>query len=74
MMYTQAFLVVILAGTCALAHVGLEPRAATNTNLQTNFPKPSATTDLAAARTIGAGEAFDGGMKQYDRNRKICSH
>jgi hypothetical protein len=60
-MHSKAFLVASLAGV-ALS-------ATTNTNLQTSFPQASGTTNLAAARTLAAGESLDGGMKQWDRNR-----
>jgi hypothetical protein len=49
--------------------VSIASSASTNTNLQTGFPASSGTTNLAAARTLAAGESFDGGMKQWDRNR-----
>lgn len=49
--------------------VGIAASATTNTNLQTSFPKSSGTTNLAAARTLSAGESLDGGMKQWDRSR-----
>ncbi|KAK3985312.1 family 3 putative polysaccharide lyase [Cladorrhinum sp. PSN332] len=47
--------------------------AGQNTNLQTAFPTATATTHLAAVRTIAAGQTFDGGMKQWDRNPSTCS-
>lgn len=48
-----------------------QPRAATNTALQTTFPKPSGTTNLAAVKTIAAGASFDGEMKQWDRSSML---
>jgi len=47
--------------------------SAQNTNLVTTFPSPTATTHLAAARTIAAGQTFDGGMRQWDRNPSTCN-
>ena len=47
--------------------------AGQNTNLQTVFPTASATTNLAAARTLAAGEYLDGGMKQWDRYPSTCN-
>ncbi|KAK4161591.1 pectate lyase [Cladorrhinum sp. PSN259] len=47
--------------------------ASQNTNLQTVFPVATTTTNLAAARTLSAGESFDGGMKQWDRSPSTCS-
>lgn len=56
------------------ALVGVATSATTNTNLQTTFPKPSTTTNLAAVRTIAAGQSFDGGMLQWDRSREFSSY
>lgn len=53
-----------------------QPRAVTNTALQTTFPKPSATTKLSAVKTIEAKASFDGEMKLWDRSSKynsLCS-
>lgn len=50
--------------------VSLAASATTNTNLQTTFPAASGTTNLAAVKTIAAGQSFDGGMKQWDRSRE----
>lgn len=47
--------------------------AGQNTNLQTVFPVATATTNLAAARTLAAGEYLDGGMKQWDRYPSTCN-
>lgn len=47
--------------------------AQTNTNLQTTFPSATATTNLAAVRTIAAGQSFDGGMRQWDRSPSTCN-
>ena len=47
--------------------------AATNTNLQTVFPASSGTSNLAAAKTIAAGQTFDGGMKKWDRSPSTCN-
>jgi hypothetical protein len=68
-MHTSALLVAALA-SLASAEVKHphQPRAVTNTALQTTFPSPSGTTNLAAAKTIAAGASFDGGMKQWDRS------
>lgn len=52
------------------AYLAAHASAQTNTNLQTTFPKASGTTNLAAVRTIAAGQTFDGGLKQWDRSRK----
>jgi hypothetical protein len=45
----------------------------TNTNLQTKFPTATTTTGLPAARTIAAGEKFDGKMIQWDRKPSTCN-
>lgn len=47
--------------------------ATTNTNLQTAFPKPSGTTNLAAVKTIAPGATFDGGLYQWDRSPSTCN-
>jgi pectate lyase len=47
--------------------------AVTNTNLQTAFPAASGTTNLAAAKTIAAGQTYDGEMKQWDRSPSTCN-
>jgi hypothetical protein len=60
-MISNALLVAGLAGFAAAA--------TTNTNLQTVFPTATATTNLAAVKTIAAGVTFDGAMKQWDRSR-----
>jgi len=57
----------------AASLVGFAAAATTNTNLQTKFPTPSATTNLAAVKTIAAGQTFDGGLKQWDRSREYPS-
>jgi hypothetical protein len=64
-MISNALLVAGLAGFAAAA--------TTNTNLQTVFPTATATTNLAAVKTIAAGASFDGAMKQWDRSR-ACFH
>ncbi|KAJ4295295.1 hypothetical protein N0V90_007306 [Kalmusia sp. IMI 367209] len=64
-MYSQAVLLTSL--------VGLAAAATTNTNLQTAFPASSGTTNLAAARTLAAGEVLDGGMKQWDRSQDAAT-
>ncbi|KAF2793884.1 polysaccharide lyase family 3 protein [Melanomma pulvis-pyrius CBS 109.77] len=64
-MYFKALLVSSL--------VGLAASATTNTNLQTTFPAASGTTNLAAVKTIAAGQSFDGGMKQWDRSPSTCN-
>lgn len=46
--------------------------AATNTDLQTAFPASSGTSELAAVKTIAAGESFDGEMVLFDRNPSTC--
>ncbi|KAK4221555.1 pectate lyase [Podospora fimiseda] len=61
----HSHLFVLLASTALVT--------AQNTNLQTVFPVATATTHLAAARTIAAGQTFDGGMKQWDRNPSTCN-
>ncbi|KAF2264703.1 pectate lyase [Lojkania enalia] len=57
----------------AASLAGLAASAATNTNLQTVFPKASQTTALSAVRTIPAGQSFDGEMKQWDRTPSTCN-
>ena len=68
-MHSKTLLIAALAGVGVAAPDHLAARAATNTALQTTFPKSSGTTNLAAARTLAAGEVVDGGMKQWDRSR-----
>lgn len=72
-MHSSTLLLAAAAGLAA-AHPHHEhvARAATNTQLQTTFPKPSATSALAAAKTITAGSPFDGGMQQWDRRTNTC--
>jgi hypothetical protein len=55
-----------------LASAALAAVAATNTTLQTTFPTASSTTNLLAARTILAGETFDGGIQEWDRSPSTC--
>ena len=70
-MYSQVLIVAAaLVGGSVAAPDHVVARAATNTALQTNFPQSSGTTNLAAARTLAAGEVLDGGMKQWDRSRR----
>lgn len=71
-MYSQVLLIAAFAGIAVSAPDHLVARATTNTALQTTFPKSSGTTNLAAARTLAAGETVDGGMKQWDRSRTPC--
>ena len=59
--------VALLAASTPLAVL-----AATNTELQTTFPKSSGTTNLAAAKTVAPGESFDGEMLQWDRSPSTC--
>ncbi|KAK4451237.1 pectate lyase [Podospora aff. communis PSN243] len=40
---------------------------------QRTFPNPSGTTNLPSVRTIAAGQSFDGGMRQWDRNPSTCN-
>lgn len=61
-------LVTLLASVATLSSA-----ATTNTNLQTAFPKPSGTTNLAAVKTIAAGATFDGGLYQWDRSPSTCN-
>ena len=56
-----------------LTSAALAAAATTNTNLQTTFPTATATTNLAAVRTIAAGGSLDGGMIQWDRSPSTCS-
>ncbi|KAL1836368.1 hypothetical protein VTJ49DRAFT_5246 [Mycothermus thermophilus] len=56
----------LLAITAGLAS------AQTDTNLQTTFPTATSTTGLPAARTIAAGQSFDGKMLQWDRSPSTC--
>lgn len=72
-MHSKMLLVAALAGVGIAAPDHLAARAATNTALQTTFPKSSGTTNLAAARTLAAGEVVDGGMKQWDRSPSTCN-
>jgi len=61
-------LITLLASTATLTSA-----ATTNTNLQTAFPNPSGTTNLAAVKTIAAGATFDGGLYQWDRSPSTCN-
>ncbi|KAJ4403686.1 hypothetical protein N0V91_006386 [Didymella pomorum] len=73
-MHTSAvFLAAAVGLAAAHPHNDHIARAATNTQLQTIFPKPSGTTALAAVKTIPAGTSFDGGMKQWDRSVSTCN-
>jgi hypothetical protein len=73
-MHTPTLLLAAAAGLAAAhPHNDHVARAATNTALQTTFPKPSGTSLLAAAQTIAAGKSFDGGMKQWDRSVSTCN-
>ncbi|CCC05581.1 hypothetical protein SMACR_03570 [Sordaria macrospora] len=56
-----------------LAVASIASAATTNTNLQTTFPKPSGTTNLAAVKTVAAGGSLDGGMYQWDRSPSTCN-
>ncbi|KAH7083184.1 pectate lyase-domain-containing protein [Paraphoma chrysanthemicola] len=73
-MHSSALLVAVLASfaSAEVKHPH-QPRAVTNTALQTTFPKPSGTTNIAAAKTIAAGATFDGGLKQWDRSDNTCN-
>ncbi|KAH7350499.1 pectate lyase-domain-containing protein [Pyrenochaeta sp. MPI-SDFR-AT-0127] len=73
-MHAPMLFVATLAGlaTAEVQHPH-QPRAVTNTALQTSFPKASGTTNLAAVKTIAAKASFDGGMKQWDRSTSTCS-
>ncbi|KAK0633912.1 pectate lyase [Immersiella caudata] len=53
--------------------LGLVALAAFAAAQQTNFPVPSATTNLPAVRTIPAGQSFDGSMRQWDRSPSTCN-
>jgi len=57
----------VVLSTVALAS------AQTNTQLRTTFPSATATTHLAAAKTIAAGQSFDGNNMQWDRNPSTCN-
>ncbi|KAF2749534.1 polysaccharide lyase family 3 protein [Sporormia fimetaria CBS 119925] len=70
-MHTQVLLLTSLS--LAQTAFGVVARAATNTNLQTTFPKATKTSSLPAVKTIGAGQTFDGGMIQWDRNPSTCN-
>ncbi|KAI8935473.1 hypothetical protein NX059_008043 [Plenodomus lindquistii] len=73
-MHASSLLVAALAGlTVADVKHPHQPRAVTNTALQTTFPKASGTTNLAAAKTIAANANFDGELKQWDRSSNTCS-
>ncbi|KAK3291036.1 pectate lyase [Chaetomium fimeti] len=63
-MHSQTLAVLLSAGLVA---------GQTNTELQTNFPTAASSTGLFAARTIAAGETFDGEMIQWDRSPSTCS-
>lgn len=42
------------------------------TELQTTFPTPKGSQNLAAVKTIAAGQSFDGGMQLWDRSPSTC--
>lgn len=72
-MHTSTLLLAAVVGLVAAhPHNDNVARAATNTALQTTFPKASGTSALAAAKTLPAGSSFDGGMKQWDRSTNTC--
>lgn len=72
-MHSSTLLFAAVAGFAAAhPHNDNVARAATNTALQTTFPKSSGTSALAAAKTIAAKATFDGGMKQWDRSTNTC--
>ncbi|KAF6829155.1 pectate lyase [Colletotrichum musicola] len=43
-----------------------------DTGLQTTFPTPKGSQNLAAVKTIAAGQSFDGGMMLWDRSPSTC--
>lgn len=53
--------------------VGHNKRAATPTGLTKTIPASAGSTAVATAIKIAAGKSFDGGMKKYDRNPKVCA-
>jgi hypothetical protein len=72
-MRSSGLLLATLAGFAAAeVYHPHQPRAVTNTALQTTFPKASGTTNLAAAKTIAAKASFDGGMLEWDRSGRFC--
>ncbi|KAK1676785.1 pectate lyase-domain-containing protein [Colletotrichum godetiae] len=44
----------------------------TNTELQTTFPTAKGSQNIAAVKTIAAGQSFDGGMVMWDRSPSTC--
>lgn len=40
--------------------------------LKTTFPTPKGSQNLAAVKTIAAGQSFDGGMQVWDRSPSTC--
>ncbi|KAL6712146.1 hypothetical protein ACN47E_000023 [Coniothyrium glycines] len=72
-MHSCGLLLAIAGLVAANANHPHQPRAVTNTALQTTFPKASGTTNLPAVKTIAAGASFDGGMLQWDRSDNTCS-
>lgn len=57
----------IATPTAVVEERDLEPRAASCT-----FPSPPKTSSLSAARTIAAGQSFDGGNVRFDRGSGAC--
>ncbi|KAL2884425.1 hypothetical protein SGCOL_000372 [Colletotrichum sp. CLE4] len=43
-----------------------------NTELQTTFPTAKGSQNIAAVKTIAAGQSFDGGMVMWDRSPSTC--
>lgn len=69
MLLTVPVLLALVASVAAIPAI-IEARA-TNTNLQTVFPASTSSTAIAAAKTIAAGESFDGAMKKWDRSSTL---
>lgn len=66
MFLSTVTLAIVLAVTSANP-VELEPQAASCT-----FPSPPSTSSLSSARTIAAGQTFDGGNVRFDRGSGAC--
>ncbi|OHW92166.1 pectate lyase [Colletotrichum incanum] len=59
-------------GSGSAAGNGTSSGGGANTELQTTFPTPKGSQNLAAVKTIAAGQSFDGGMQLWDRSPSTC--
>ncbi|GKT88714.1 pectate lyase [Colletotrichum tofieldiae] len=59
-------------GSGSAAGNGTSSGGGGGTELQTTFPTPKGSQNLAAVKTIAAGQSFDGGMQLWDRSPSTC--